>query len=99
MRYPRRKFLKGAAVGAACLTCSAPLMSTARAGVSVDPPREGEDIVAFITRQRGGWDETLYKQLLGAANEFKEGVMRFLAWRLTIRPRAIMRALFWDARH
>ncbi len=34
---------------------------------------DGEDIVAFIQRQRGAWDETLYKQLLGAANEFKEG--------------------------
>lgn len=73
MRYPRRKFLKRAAVGAACLTCSGPLMPLAQAGVLVEAPREGEDVVAFVVRQRGAWDETLYKQLLGAANEFKEG--------------------------
>lgn len=73
MRYPRRKFLKHAAVGTACLTCTTAIAPSAHAGVLVAAPGTGEDIVAFITRQRGAWDETLYKQLLGAANEFKEG--------------------------
>lgn len=73
MRYPRRKFLKHAAVGTACLTCTTAITPSAHAGVLVAAPHAGEDIVAFITRQRGAWDETLYKQLLGAANEFKEG--------------------------
>lgn len=73
MRHPRRKFLKHAVIGTACLTCSVAGPATAIAGVLVDRPREGEDIIAFITRTRGAWDEVLFKQLLGAANEFKEG--------------------------
>jgi len=33
----------------------------------------GEDVFAYIERVRGQWDEALYRQLLGAANEYKEG--------------------------
>jgi len=33
----------------------------------------GEDIFAYISRIKGGFDIKLYKQLVGAANEFKEG--------------------------
>jgi ethanolamine ammonia-lyase large subunit len=33
----------------------------------------GESVFAYIQRVRGQWDAGLYKQLLGAANEFKEG--------------------------
>ena len=33
----------------------------------------GESIFAYIQRVRGQWDAGLYKQLLGAANAFKEG--------------------------
>jgi ethanolamine ammonia-lyase large subunit len=44
------------------------------ARVRVSPsPRPAEDLAAYMQRVRGGWDDTLYKQLLGAANEFKEG--------------------------
>ncbi|MFQ5738207.1 MAG: ethanolamine ammonia-lyase subunit EutB [Acidobacteriota bacterium] len=32
-----------------------------------------EDIFAYISRKKGRFDGTLYRQLLGAANEFKEG--------------------------
>lgn len=42
-------------------------------GVHVEPPRAGEDLIAYVHRVRGAWDEGLYQQLLGAANEFKEG--------------------------
>lgn len=34
---------------------------------------EGEDLFSHIERQRGRFDQALYRQLLGAANEFKEG--------------------------
>lgn len=36
-------------------------------------PEEEEGIFQYINRIRGTWDQTLYRQLIGAANEFKEG--------------------------
>ncbi len=40
---------------------------------SIPAPRDGEDVVEFVTRVRGRFDAKLYAQILGAANEFKEG--------------------------
>ena len=37
------------------------------------PSLNDEDIFAYISRVSGGFDLKLYKQLVGAANEFKEG--------------------------
>ena len=34
---------------------------------------ESEDIVSYLKRTHGRFDATLYRQILGAANEFKEG--------------------------
>ena len=42
-------------------------------GVLVGEPQPGEDVFGYVARQRGGFDDAYYKQLLGAANEFKEG--------------------------
>jgi len=42
-------------------------------GVVIKKPKMGEDIFTYIHREKGGFDNTLYKQILGAANEFKEG--------------------------
>ena len=42
-------------------------------GVEVGPTREGEDLFSYIHRQQGEFDLRLYRKLLGAANEFKEG--------------------------
>lgn len=42
-------------------------------GVVVDTPLNGEDLFAYIQRKRGKLDHTLYQQLIGAANAFKEG--------------------------
>src|SRR5690349_21008721 len=33
----------------------------------------GEDVFTYVGRVKGGFDQTLYRQLLGAANDFKEG--------------------------
>lgn len=41
--------------------------------VVIDDVAIGEDIFAYINRRRGRFDQTLYRQILGAANEFKEG--------------------------
>jgi ethanolamine ammonia-lyase large subunit len=43
------------------------------AGVSIPNLKDGEDLFTYIQRIKGGFDPTLYRQLLGAANEFKEG--------------------------
>ena len=41
--------------------------------IEVPSPLVGEDLFQYIIRQKGSFDITLYRQLLGAANEFKEG--------------------------
>lgn len=41
--------------------------------VTVDKPLPGEDLFAYIRRKAGRFDLTLYRQLVGAANQFKEG--------------------------
>ena len=42
-------------------------------GFIIDQPKLGEDIFAYIQRAKGQFDNALYKAILGAANEFKEG--------------------------
>jgi ethanolamine ammonia-lyase large subunit len=44
-------------------------------GVSpvIAEPADSEDIFAYIKRKHGDHDLTLYRQIVGAANEFKEG--------------------------
>ena len=40
-------------------------------GVVVDTPLKGEDIFSFIRRKHGKMDLSFYRQIIGAANEFK----------------------------
>ena len=77
---PRRDFLSvmmGGAAAAAVGTlpgCGNPAGSdTVLPGVHIPEVLDGEDVFGYLQRQRGGFDETLYKQVLGAANEYKEG--------------------------
>lgn len=42
-------------------------------GVSIPEIQDGEDLFAYIERVQGKFDPRLYRQILGAANEFKEG--------------------------
>ena len=41
--------------------------------VKLNQPRKEEDIFAYISRQKGDFDVRLYRQILGAANEYKQG--------------------------
>ncbi|AWW30833.1 ethanolamine ammonia-lyase [Echinicola strongylocentroti] len=41
--------------------------------VKVSLPKKGEDLMGYITRKKGKFDIDLYRQLIGAANAFKEG--------------------------
>lgn len=67
----RRRFLALSLVGGA--VAGTGLTASVCGGVSFADARPGEDLIAYIHRVKGRWDLSLYKQLLGAANEFKEG--------------------------
>ncbi len=74
----RRKFL--AMMGAAGVTLAAYKAAAGRASaaeiavpVSVKDVKQGEDIFAYVSRVKGSFDQKLYQQVIGAANDFKEG--------------------------
>ena len=43
------------------------------AGISLNPSKKGEGLFRYIQRVKGKMDLTMYRQIVGAANEFKEG--------------------------
>lgn len=77
------------AAAAAGIRCGGPVSADAPSGSSpqqpavadnrpafagqTPPPEAGENLIDWVKRVRGRWDQTLYRQMLGAANEFKEG--------------------------
>jgi ethanolamine ammonia-lyase large subunit len=68
----RRRFLAAGIAGISAIarpTCSA----AATLLISGEDALPNEDLFAWIQRTRGNWDEHLYRQMLGAANDFKEG--------------------------
>lgn len=68
----RRRFLAlGLTTGA--ITQISVLTSSFGQTTQLAPPKPDEGLVEYIRRIRGQWDVDTYKQLLGAANEFKEG--------------------------
>ena len=74
----RRTFLKACLGGAVATATYHPLAKSQTAtdgnrGVRLADVTDREDVFAYLRRQTGGFDSTLYKQILGAANEFKEG--------------------------
>src|SRR5262245_10498827 len=77
--FCRRQFLRACAGTAAAVAIPGVLGGRiARAApmpqaAPLTEPRLGEDVFAYVTRQKGAFDATLYKQILGAANPFKEG--------------------------
>ncbi|MDE0863360.1 MAG: ethanolamine ammonia-lyase subunit EutB [Rubripirellula sp.] len=77
MMISRRQFVRttaacgAAALGNAAATGSAkPLQSSA---VSLNDCLPGEDIFGYLNRVNSRFDEDLYRQIIGAANPFKEG--------------------------
>lgn len=71
----RRQFLSMLGAASAALAGYRTVaMATSGAGtIAVNEIRPGEDVFAYMGRAKGGFDRTLYRQLLGAANDFKEG--------------------------
>ncbi|WP_162003107.1 ethanolamine ammonia-lyase [Microvirga tunisiensis] len=41
--------------------------------IAVGEVKPGEDVFTYISRLNGDFDQTLYQQVIGAANDFKEG--------------------------
>ncbi len=71
--FPRRLFLSSVLAGTSFWVLGFD-GKAGRGGVPAVPDTDaGEDIFAYIGRTRGRFDQTLYRQLLGSANEFKEG--------------------------
>ena len=78
----RRTFMKSVMLGgsALALACrqdppppTTPPTPTPPPGVYIPSVNEGESLFGYLERTRGGFDPTLYRQLIGAANEYKEG--------------------------
>jgi len=68
----RRRFLALGLAGGTLANFARTARATSPAGaIAASVP--SESVFAYIQRVRGQWDAELYKQLLGAANEFKEG--------------------------
>jgi ethanolamine ammonia-lyase large subunit len=65
----RRQFLVSTTRGAVATA----MLTPGGHALRVTSPRSEEDLVGYVLRVRGEWDQELFAQLLGAANAFKEG--------------------------
>ncbi len=68
----RRRFLALGLAGTALSRLSA-VTKVFGQTTQLAPAKVNEDIIEYIQRIQGRWDAEIYRQLLGAANEFKEG--------------------------
>ena len=48
-------------------------LSTNCGAVTIKDVKPGEDVFSYLTRVKGSFDQTLYQQVIGASNAFKEG--------------------------
>src|SRR5262245_7970159 len=73
----RRTFVQASLGGIAALVAAKaqaqPAVARGNTGVSLTAALAGEDVFRYLRRTAGGFDATRYKQILGAANAFKEG--------------------------
>jgi len=70
----RRKFLALMEAGATLAGYTVVARTASGAGTTaVKDVKPGEDVFAYVSRVKGGFDQLLYQQVIGAANDFKEG--------------------------
>ncbi len=48
-------------------------LSSYAGAVTIQNVQKGEDVFSYVQRVKGGFDQTLYQQVIGAANPYKEG--------------------------
>jgi len=61
------------AVIAAAMAIAFFSLCTYAGAVTVSDAQSGEDVFSYVKRVKGGFDQTLYQQVIGAANPYKEG--------------------------
>jgi ethanolamine ammonia-lyase large subunit len=71
----RRQFLATMGAAGTALAGYRVIAQAAAAGgtITISQIEPGEDVFGYIRRVKGGFDQTLYRQVIGAANAFKEG--------------------------
>jgi len=68
MRYVAQKAFIAGAIVVACFG-----MSAYAGAVTIHDVQKGEDVFSYVQRIKGGFDQALYQQVIGAANPYKEG--------------------------
>lgn len=73
--HTRRLFMKEVALGTTALSLGVTesLASAESLAPELTEPLPGEGVPGYLDRLHGGFDSTLYAQILGAANPYKEG--------------------------
>jgi len=72
----RRDFIKLCAAGVviqSVVPLRKVLAQSAPQAISIEEAKPGEDVFAYISRLKGSFNQTLYQQVIGASNAFKEG--------------------------
>ncbi|WP_224242505.1 ethanolamine ammonia-lyase subunit EutB [Hyalangium gracile] len=78
VKMRRRTFMSAALFGATTLAVgcgneSTPPRTPPPPGVHITDVKTGEDLFGYLERKHGGFEQSRLNQLIGAANEFKEG--------------------------
>ncbi len=96
----RRNFLAtmGAAAGTLASYRSVARAASGGATIAVAEVKPGEDVFAYISRVNGNFDQTLYQQVIGAANDFKEGDRAIAVGAADEATRANARALLTNTK-
>lgn len=96
----RRQFLMMASAAGAALAGYRVVARAASAetAVAITEVKPGEDVFAYVGRIAGGLDPTLYRQVIGAANDFKEGDQAIGVGAANEATRANARALLANTR-
>ena len=78
-KYSRRDFFRSSGLAAGALmfiplkSSLAPLNNLSDNPLEIINPKTNEDLFSYIFRINGQLDQTLYRQIVGSANPFKEG--------------------------
>ncbi len=96
----RRELLAmvGAAAGTLASYSNATRAAPGRGSIAVEEVRAGEDVFAYISRVKGGFDQTVYQQVIGAANDFKEGDLAIAVGAVDEATRKNARALLTNTK-